>query len=127
MGGAVAGNVLAGLRPGNGIGAMGMDNAPQLGKCLVKLNVGLGVAAGVQVSLHHAAMQIHHHQLFRCQCLIFHAAGLYHQQPRLPVNAGDIAPGEGHQIPAGQLHIGVIYLFSQFFQHIKRPPGWFSS
>ena len=38
-------------------------------------------------------------------------------RPLLPVDARYIAPGIGHEVAAGQFHIGLIDLFAQFFQH----------
>ena len=119
MGGAVAGNIPAGLGPGHRVGTVGMDNAPQLGEGLVQLNMGFGIGAGVQGALHHIALQVQDHQHIGCQLLVLHTAGLDDHQTLFPVNTGHIAPGIGDQIPAGELHIGFINLLLQFFQHLR--------
>ena len=117
VGGAVAGNVLPGLGPGHRVGAVGVDDAAQGREGLVQFQMGFRVAGGVQVSFHPVAVQIQHHQVFRRQFVVFHAGGLDDHKAALPVDARHIAPGIGHEVPAGQFHIGLVDLFAQLFQH----------
>ena len=51
VGGTEAGNVLPGLGPGHGVGAVGVDDAADAGEGLVQLQVGLGVAGGLPPAL----------------------------------------------------------------------------
>ena len=83
--------------------------------------MGLGIAAGVQVALHNVAIQIQNHQHVRGQLVVLHTAGLDDDEALFPVDTGDIAPGVGDQIPAGQLHVGFVNLFLQFFKHSFAP------
>ena len=117
VGGAKGGQIPPRLGEGHRVGGVGMHDAPQLRVGLVQLQMGLGVAAGVQPALDLAAVQVQHHQLVRGQFLIRHARRLDDHQPGLAVDARDIAPGVGHQPPAGQFHVCRINLLFQFFQH----------
>ena len=120
MGGAVGGDVPARLGPGHGVGAVGVDDAADFREGVVQGQVGPGVGGRVQRPLHLSAIQVHDHQVLRLQILVVHSRGLDDEEPLLPVDAADVAPGVGHQIPAGQLHIGLIYLDFQFLQHSVR-------
>ena len=117
VGSAIAGKIHTGLCPCHRIGAVGMDDAPDVGKCLVKLDVRLGVAAGIQGSLYNVALQIQNHHPIRGQVFILHAAWLDDHQAGFPVDSRHIPPGKNDQIPPGQIHIGFINLFLQFFKH----------
>ena len=118
VGGAVTGNVLSGLCPRHREGAVGVDDAAQRRKCLVQLQMGLCITAGIERAFHDGSrLQIHHHHFVRGQFLILHAGGLDDHQPAGPVDTGHIAPCVGDQPTAGQFHVGLIDLLFECLQH----------
>ena len=117
MGGADVGDILSGLRPGGGIGAMGVHHAADMGESLVQDHVGGRVGGGVQFSLHHFSVQVHYHHVFGLHVIVGHAAGLNHHQAALSVYGAYVAPGEQHQAVFYQVQVGLAYFLFQFFQH----------
>ena len=122
MGGAVAGDVLAGLGPADRIGAVGVDDAADFGVLLVQLDVGLGVGRRIQLAVHHIALQVEDNHHIRGQILIIHAGGLDDDEALFPVDTGHITPGIGDKVALGQFHIGLIHGLLELFQHGDHPP-----
>ena len=115
VGRAEGGQVAPRLRKGDCVGRVGMHDAAQLRKRLVQFEMGLRVAAGVEVALDLVAVQIQHDKHFGRQVVVFHAGGLDDEQSLLPVDARHIAPSIGHEPPPGQLHVGLVDLLFEFF------------
>ena len=115
--GAVTGDVLPGLGPAHRVGAVGVDDAADRREGLVEHQMGLRVGGGVQLALDALALEIHDHHVLGPQLLILHAGGLDNEKTALPVDAADVAPGVGDQPAAGQLHIRLVDLALEFFQH----------
>ena len=99
------------------MGRVGVHDAAQLREGPVQLEMRFGVAAGVQIALDLVAVQVHNNEHSGRQFVIFHAGRLDDKQPLFAVNARNIAPGVGHKPAAGQLHIGLVDLLLEFFQH----------
>ena len=117
VGGAEAGDVLPGLGPADGVGAVGVDDAADLREGVVEHQMGLGVGGGVQLALDLVAFQVHDHQILGPELVVLHAGGLDDEQALLAVDAADVAPGVGDEAVAGQLHIGLKDCFLQFLEH----------
>ena len=79
--------------------------------------MGGGIRGGAIQPFHHVALKIHDNHIVRLHGLIGDAAGLDRHQPALPVNGADIAPGEGHQTVARQIHIGLEHLLFQLLHY----------
>ena len=82
--------------------------------------MGLCIAAGGEVSLDLVAVQIHDDELIRRQRVIRDTGRLDDEKAALPVDARHIAPCVSDKPAAGQLHIGLIDLLLEFFQHSDR-------
>ena len=117
VGGAEGGQVAPRLGKGYRVGRVGVHDAAQLREGPVQLEMRFGVAAGVQIALDLVAVQVHNNEHSGRQFVIFHAGRLDDKQPLFAVNARNIAPGVGHKPAAGQLHIGLVDLLLEFFQH----------
>ena len=117
MGGADIGDILSGLCPGGGIGAMGVYHAADVGEGLIQDHVGGRVGGGVQFSLHHFSVQVHHHHILRFHMVVGHAAGLDHHQAALAVYGTYVTPGKQHQAVFDQIQVGLAYFLFEFFQH----------
>ena len=115
MGGSVAGNAPAGLRPAGRIGRMGMNDSSDFRECLIKLHMGRGIGGGVVFSFHLVSVQVNDHHIIRGKLIVVHAAGLDGKQPALPVDLAYISPGKGHKPVFGQKHVGFIDSFFQLF------------
>ena len=77
----------------------------------------MGRPAWAKLVAQRAVLQRDDHHVLRTQGLVGHAGGLDDQDVFLPADAGDIAPGKGDQIVAGQLQIGLPHGVFQVFQH----------
>ena len=103
VGGAHGRNAHARLGEAGGPAAVGVDHAPQIGEGPVQGQVGGGVGGGLIAALHPlAGLQVQHHHVLGGHGVILHAGGLDDHQTLLPVDAGDVAPGEGDQVILGQ-------------------------
>ena len=94
-----------------------MDDAADLRERLIQFQMGLGIRRGIQLAIHHLAVQIQHHQIVRGQLVVGNAGGLDDHKSPLPVDAGNVAPRIRYQSPVRKLHIGFINRMFQFFQH----------
>lgn len=110
VGRAISGDITARLRPRYRIGAVGVNDSADFREGVVQHDMGLCIRGGVQLPLYLPALQIQHHQILGLQVLIAHPGGLDDKQPLLSVDAADISIGVGHKPPAGQLHVGLVYL-----------------
>ena len=64
MGGADVGNVLAGLRPCSGIGAVGVDDAAQFGELTLEYQLSGRVAGGIQFAIDNfACLEVYYHHV----------------------------------------------------------------
>ena len=117
VGRAEGGQVAPRLGKGHRVDRVGVYDAAQLREGSVQRKMRFGVAAGVQRTLDFVAVQVHDDEHFRRQSVVFHAGRLDDKQPLFAVNARDIAPGVSHKPAAGQLHIGLVDLLLEFFQH----------
>ena len=115
VGGPVAGDLLAGLGPGDRVRAVGMDDAADLREGVIQDHVGQHIGGGVQRPLDPVALEVHDHQVLGLERFVVHAGGLDDEQAPLAVDAGDVAPGVGDETPARQLQIGLIDLLLEFF------------
>ena len=94
-----------------------MNDAATAGEIPVEPKMGGGVAGGLPFPLHHPAFRVHHHHVLRMHGLIAEAGGLDDREPRLPVDAGDVAPGEGDEPVLRQQQVGLADDLFQLFQH----------
>ena len=83
--------------------------------------MGGRVAGGLPLALDDLAVQIDDDHILDRHPLIGYARGLDDHKARLPVNTGDIAPGEGHETIFGQEEIRLTDFAFQFFQHLRSP------
>ena len=122
VGRAVAGNVLARLRPADRVGAVRVHDAADVRVLLVQLQMCFRVAGGVQFALDDVAVQVKHDQLVGGQLVVLHARRLDDDQPLFAADAGHVAPCIRHQMTLGQLHVGFVNGFFERFQHRNSPP-----
>ena len=116
VGGAQSRHAPAHLAEDGGPPAVGVHHAADVLKAAVQLAVGVGVGGGVPLALHlFAGADVHQHHVLGGELVVLHAAGLDGHNAALPVDAADVAPGEGHQMVGGQQHIGLIHLLFQLF------------
>jgi len=91
------GDIPTGLRPGTGIGRMGMHHAPDFRKKLIEVKMDFGIHRGTQVPFHHLSLQIHHHHGIGRKLLIGNPAWLYDHQAFLPDDFTGVTPGIEYQ------------------------------
>ena len=118
MGGAVARDIMPRLRPGHGVGAVGVHNAAESREFAVEFQVGFGVRGRVEVAVHRAAgLQVDDDHVLRREVLVIDAGRLDDHQAALAVDARDVAPGKGDKAVFGQVHVGLPDKFAQTLQH----------
>ena len=105
------------LRPGGSVRRVGMHHPAKAGITAIERQMGSGIRGGTPASFHHVALQIDHRHVIDGHGVVGHAAGFDRHQPALPVNRADIAPGEGHQAVARQIHIGLEHLLFQLLHY----------
>ena len=63
-----------------------MNNAADLWKCFVQLQMGRGVRRRTVASFYFVSVQIHDNHIVRCQQVVIHAAWFDDEQTAFPVN-----------------------------------------
>ena len=105
----------------HGMGGVRMDDAADLRKGLIQLQMRRGVGRGTQRSFHDASFQIDHHHIRWLHALIRHAGWLDDDEAPRAVDPAHISPSIEHHAAAGKLKIGLTDGFLQCFKH-RHPP-----
>ena len=105
---------MPGLGEAGGPPAVGVDDASQGRKGLVKGQVGVGVAGGLPLPFHpRTGCKVYHHHIVGSHTAVLHPGGLDDHKAPLPIHPGDVPPGEGHQAVLRQEEIGLQHLLLQ--------------
>ena len=107
------------LRPGRRPRRVCVDDTADLRPRLVQLQMRRHINRWFVIALHNLSIQVHDHHVFRFHGFVRDAARLDDKQSALPVNPGNVSPGEGDKSALWQLHVCFKYLLFQFLQHIQ--------
>ena len=98
--------------------AVGVNDAADVGKRLVHLEVGWRIGGWFHVAFHNlACFQSHHDHVLGFQHIVWNPGGLNDHQPLRPVDARRIAKGESDQSMLWQQEIRLKHPFFQWLQH----------
>ena len=113
VGGAVQRDRHAGLRPGRGIGRMGVNDPADSLERSIEGGVGLGVRRGPQAALHDLTVEVDHHHVGGRERVVRDATGLDREERPVGIERRDVAEGIDGEALARDLHVRPLGLFLQ--------------
>jgi len=112
MSGTDVGDVLTGLRPCGGIGAVGVDDAAQFGELTIEHQVGGCIAGRVQFAIDDfARLEVYHHHIGSFHYVVVDTRRLDDYEAVFTVYARHIAPSEDHEVVLHEVEVGLKYFF----------------
>ena len=90
------------------------------GQLLKRVQVGFGIAAGIQLPFNHFAFQIEQDNVVTSELIIWNTTGFDSPNSFVPINAADISPGQLDQSGRIQKLVGFGDFIFQVFQHFSK-------
>jgi len=118
LGGAIARNRPAGLRPGHRPAGVRVDDATDaVAPGTVQAGMRGGVGGRVERALDDLAIEVADDEVLGLEDVVVHAARLDDEESPLPVETRGVAPGEHHETVLGEVHVRLVDLVTQFLEH----------
>jgi len=111
------------LRPGHRIERMGVHDSADMGKRAVEDQMGVDVAGGAKVALHHFPVaETDDHHVLRLHAVVIDAGGLDGKDAAVAVDRADVAEGVDRQPELREFEVGLPALFAKFLIHASSFP-----